>query len=687
MRKTLFTLLIASLLMILTVPCLRNRQVSEAYANTVNLSDDHAFTLDSLTATDAVGRTLPRVFGTEEGKYVGLFYFLWHGQHPADRPRNVTELLKTNYSDLFDPSPKNTVVPYDSWLHYQEPLFGYYSSMDEWVMRKHIEMFIAAGVDFLVMDFTNGVTYFSPLTKFMDLLLEYQAAGWNVPKVTFYINVEAQRVTSQVYNLIYRNNKYKGLVFYGNSDKPIIISVPHLLSDSLNEFFDVRASQWYREQYPDTVFPYWTFSRDWEVYTDMVNISVAQTGTAFSYAFESWDGEAHPAWGRGYSSANPRNGDVDAILRGDNFQEGWDAAIRLDPDIVFITGWNEWVVQKRNLHETFPDLCPYDFPDYTDNFNVEYSRDIEMTKAATYIIGDNGSYIQEGYGDNYYLQLVNNIRRYKGLLNDTVKNAPESISIDLGGALSQWDRVNTRYVSLSTDKIARDADGFYNNTRYTQAQPDNFILDVKVTYDNSNIFFNVRTKENISAHKDGQTNWMNLFIGVTGQTQGSWESFNFVLNRYPVSPTATSLEAFTGYNTFATQKVCDINYRICGQNILFEIPRSALGLTAGDFGFVFKIADGVGTESDILDYYVSGESFPLGRMAFIYETRSGLYTGDDPTAAPSDTQNNNTDTSGYTSNKNAIILAIIIVAASILIGAEAFIMIVFAHKRKKECSL
>ena len=682
MRKTLYTLLIACLFMILAFSIFRNRQDSGVYASTAVLDDDRTFTLNALTATDATGRTLPRVSGTKEGKYVGLFYFLWHGQHPADRPRNITELLKTNYSDLFDPSPDNTVVPYGSWLHYQEPLYGYYSSMDEWVMRKHIEMFVAAGVDFLVMDFTNGVAYFSPLTRFMDLLLEYQAAGWNVPKVTFYINVEAQRVTSQVYNLIYRNNKYKNLVFYGNSDKPIIISVPHLLTDNLNEFFDVRASQWYREQYPDTVFPYWTFSRDWEVYTDMVNISIAQTGTAFSFVYESWDGEEHSAWGRGYSTVNPRNGDIDAILRGDNFQEGWDAAIQLDPDIVFITGWNEWVVQKRNLHETFPDLCPYDFPDYTDNFNVEFSRDIEMTKAATYEAGEDGNYIQEGYGDNYYLQLVYNIRRYKGLLTEDAGYKPESVSIDLDGALSQWDQVSARYVSLSTDKIARNADGFYSNTHYTQAQPDNFILDVKVTYDSTNIYFNVRTKENVTAHKEGQTNWMNLFIGVTGKMQGNWESFNYVINRYPISETSTSLEAFTGDNTFTTRKICDIEYRVQGQNILFKIPRADLGLNSSDFGFSFKISDGVNAESDILDYYVSGESFPLGRMALIYETKSGQYTGNENTAR----QDDSAVPSGNPRNGNAIILAIIIVASAVIIGIEAFVIIVFANKKKKERS-
>ena len=80
-----------------------------------------------VAATDALGRELSPISGYRKNKYVGLFYFLWHGQHAADKVRNITELLKTNYDDLFDASLDNKEVPYDSWCHYQEPLYGYYN--------------------------------------------------------------------------------------------------------------------------------------------------------------------------------------------------------------------------------------------------------------------------------------------------------------------------------------------------------------------------------------------------------------------------------------------------------------------------------------------------------------------------------------------------------------------------------
>lgn len=677
-RKILQVFCIWCLLFSFLLPCLMTNQTVQADGapNTVH-EDDREFSLHSLTSTDAVGRTLNRVSGYEEDKYVGLFYFLWHGQHDADKPRNITQLLRTHYDDLFDASPDNKVVPYDSWLHYQEPLFGYYSSMDEWVMRKHIEMFIAADVDFLVLDFTNAKIYNSPLRRLMDLLLEYKAAGWDVPELTFYVNQDAQKLTNQLYKILYSNKTYQELAFYGNSDKPIIISVPHLLSDELNNFFDVRASQWYRDQYGDITFPYWTFSRTWKVYKDMVNISVAQTGTAFGYVFESWDGKEHPAWGRGYSSDNPQNGNIQAILEGANFQEGWDAAISLDPDIVFITGWNEWVVQKRNLHKHMPELCPYDFPDYTDNFNVEYSRDLEMTKVPTYVKDKNGNYVQEGYGDNYYLQLVYNIRKYKGLPLET-RESYMPIAIDIDGDIGQWEQVRTRYVSLSTQKVARDADGFYEGTHYTQTKPNHFIQDVKVTYDNTSIYFCITTQDAIGDFQPNVTNWMNLFIGVNDSSKGQWNSFNYVVNRHPKSDTVTSLEYFTG-NGYETKTLGEVQYRVQGNKMQIEIPREMLGFAEEEICFTFKMADGIQEESNILDYYVSGESFPLGRMAYIYETKVGMIVTEDDVLPTPD--NGTGEVEGF--EQQQLIIAIVIILLALIVSFTFFVVFVLIYKKKR----
>ncbi len=650
----------------LLILCLCVSFYGSAQANT-NETDSYGYTVNNITATDALGRKLSSVSGYKEDKYVGLFYFLWHGQHNADKVRNITELLKTNYDDLFDTSKNNKIIPYYSWLHYQEPLYGYYNSMDEWVMRKHIEMFISMNIDFLVMDFTNGVIYWDPLYLLMDLLLEYQAAGWDVPKITFYVNLAPLNLTKQLYKKVYKNDRYKDLVFYGNSEKPIIISVPHLLNDNLNNYFNVRASQWYRDQYPTEVWPYWDITREWKKYTDMVSVSLAQSGSAFSFMFEGPKGKKNDSWGRGYTSSKPVNGDVDAILRGDNFQEGWDEAIKLDPEYIFITGWNEWVVQKMNLKDSYPDSFSYDFPNYTDNFNVEFSRDIEMTKNPTYVLDKNGEYTEEGYGDNYLLQLFNNIRRFKGIEKKTENYKPVNPnSINIDGDDSQWDRVNETYIAVSTQKTARDYKGFYTRlSNYTQAAPDNFIKEVKIAYDDSNVYFRITTDKNISSHKEGKTNWMNLFIGLQGSDKPAWETFNYVINRNPVSDTKTSVESFKKNGSYTFNSEGEVDYRINGNKMQISISRKLLGVPQGAFKLTFKVTDSIDQESNILDYYISGESFPLGRMAYTYEP-AGRVNEVNPV--------NSVPTSGMT-----VVYAVI--AAAVLLGGV--VLGIFLIKKKK----
>ncbi len=552
-----------------------------------------------VVAVDATGRSLSPVTGYKAGKYVGLFYFLWHGQHAADRVRNITELLKTNYEDLFDASLDNKVVPYDAWCHYQEPLYGYYNSLDSWVMRKHIELFIMAGVDFLVMDFTNGIYYDEPLRIFMDLLLEYKAAGHKVPEISFYVNVKPQELTQRLYEEVYTNPKYKELAFYGNREKPMIISVPHLISQELNEFFDVRASQWYRGDYPETIFPYWDFTRNWHKYTDMVSVSLAQSGTSFSFSYESYDGRKHDNWGRGYTTATKRNGDVEAILRGDNFQEGWEAAMALDPDIIFVTGWNEWVMQKMNLHVFFPDHFPFDYPCYTDNFNVEYSRDAEMTRIPTYKMDEAGNYLEEGYGDNYLVQLMENIRRFKGIS-------------------SNHETSSGVYKTVSTQKVARDCDGFYQGTHYKQRKPTHFIQEVQVSYDAENLYFTVRTENPLTVPSKASTNWMNLFIGVEGSSVPSWAGFQYVINRQRRQDGSALVERFIEQDSYALEHVGEALISVCGNELCFSISRKCLQIPEGPFEITFKVADEVEQEDNILDYYVSGEVFPLGRFAYSF---------------------------------------------------------------------
>lgn len=120
----------------------------------------------------------------EGERYVGIFYFLWQGQHGTSGPYDNSKLENiegalSSESGWIE-AGGGAVGSHHFW---GEPLFGYYTSDDEWVMRKHIQMLTDADVDFLVFDATNGYTYAKQALKLMSIHDEYQKDGWDVPQV------------------------------------------------------------------------------------------------------------------------------------------------------------------------------------------------------------------------------------------------------------------------------------------------------------------------------------------------------------------------------------------------------------------------------------------------------------------------------------------------------------------------
>ena len=163
-------------------------------ANTVSILAGEGTNLENLDAglalisgTDAFGRSIGPVSDFISNKYVGIFYFAWHdGQyHNSGGVQrdifDITKLLIEDREFLFD-----TKTNVRKMFYFNEPLYGYYNSSDPWVIRKHIELFVYSGIDFIAYDFTNYHIYWSPLRTMLELLLEYKEAGWDVPKVMFF---------------------------------------------------------------------------------------------------------------------------------------------------------------------------------------------------------------------------------------------------------------------------------------------------------------------------------------------------------------------------------------------------------------------------------------------------------------------------------------------------------------------
>ncbi|MGQ9731478.1 MAG: hypothetical protein ACUVX8_09430 [Candidatus Zipacnadales bacterium] len=124
---------------------------------------------DTWVATDALGREVPdyeECGPPREDKYVGIFYFLWLGPHGYDHStpvlpdQGVQPKTGMEYKSPYDITRilagEQEWGPWHAFHHWGRPLFGYYLSDDEWVIRKHAQMLTDAGVDVIICDVTNG---------------------------------------------------------------------------------------------------------------------------------------------------------------------------------------------------------------------------------------------------------------------------------------------------------------------------------------------------------------------------------------------------------------------------------------------------------------------------------------------------------------------------------------------------
>ena len=233
--------------------------------------------------------------------------------------------------------------------------------------------------------------------------------------------------------------------------------------------------------------------------------------------------------------------------------------------------------------------------------DLEYSRDAEPMKG--------------GYEDAYYIQMMHYIRRYKynsadGMIADTVRK-----TIDVEGPPTQWDDVNAVYRRIGRDDGARDSVGGAPTVHYKQEAVRNNILEVRVTNDDENLYFLVKCEKDIVESEDAD--FMNLLIGTgSSPTVKGWESYEFAVNRFREGGRAAIEVLRADYS--GEKLAVTAPYTLQGNVMQIAVPRAALGLDAGG-DFYFKVADGVADPVEIMDYYVTGRSLPLGRLSYLYQ--------------------------------------------------------------------
>lgn len=548
---------------------------------------------------------------------VGVFYFLWASQAGAtaniDSYEKNGEVEKTLTGEEVKYGPNFTF--------WGEPMYGYYQIEDEWVVRKHVELFINAGLDFICFDTTNNDYYAPAATTVLNVLLEYQKLGYKVPKAMFMTNSDSTGMTESIYSAFYARKRYDPIWFTGNGDKPwIIASYGGSDEDILNRFY-FKAAQWPNRTYDSDRFPWISWNYPQETFRDTANdytimsVSASQhtgigTGsTNFSlsglFAPHHYDSLSdalknkvseeqalkyyNANRGRGWSNRTKTNTYENAV-KNTNFEEQWETVWKnKDVNLVFITGWNEWMAQKQSKDPVLGNLYGY----FVDTFDMEFSRDIEMM---------NG-----GYLDNCFIQMVNNVRKFKGS-GHTDRVYESYVDKDML-SLENWKGI-TSYADLTGDTKPRDHQGA-GSTYYKNDTGRNDIKEVRIAADSDNVWFMIATSGNVTEKAAADTRWMNLWIGVEG-AEGGWNNLQYVINR-SLDGTKSSVDKISD-NSFV--KSGEAETYVSGNVMIVKVAKSTLGITESTFGLQVKVTDNLQKDFDVTDLYTNGDCAPLGRINY-----------------------------------------------------------------------
>lgn len=570
-----------------------------------------------LVALDPEGKEIAYDYPATRGKNVGIFYFLWQGAHGYDNP---------GYSggDILPPSPSDTQSPYDiselekgysdpqsvpygpyQAMHYWgKPYFGYYVGNDSWVIRRHAQMLSEAGVDIIFIDVTNGYSYLPVVRTLCGIYRQMDENGDPRPKVSFVCNTNTSAVIRSLMTL-YNDPDYNSM-WYRMEGKPLILAKPDNYGFGAKEFFTFRQT-WFDTQYGMGGDWYsdghgkWA----WGEFSPQRNVKEEMPVMAGSHANwnigRSYSGNSPETYG-GHQPENPAES---VSGKGIYFKQQFEHAISCDPDLIFITGWNEWVAQrqKATIDNAFTFLgktIRLGDTYFVDCYNHEFSRDIEPC--------------ENGFKDAYYYYMTDYIRRYKG--TSSVQPASQTVNIVVDGLPDDWNTVGTGYKDYRGDTESRNHWGFgYKNIHMTNDTGRNDIIFTQVATDGNYLFFSVRTAGNITPYTD--RDWMRLFISVKDKDMPSWEGFQWVVNNNVLSSHKTMLQKSKG--GWDWEDSAEIAYAANADFLEIAIPLEALEISdRNNFTIDFKWIDNAVHEGDIMECMKNGDSAPGERFRYRY---------------------------------------------------------------------
>lgn len=627
---------------------------------------------DTWVARDALGRSLPSYetvgpVKADQRRVVGIFYITWH----SDSLKTLKSPYTADVSRVLAADPKARLdAKHPLWTegsyHWGEPEVGYFLSKDEFVIRKDMSMLADAGVDVLVMDVTNAVRYWDEWEVVFSVMRKMRAEGNKVPQFCFWaFNGPVITVVQDLYDKIYKANRFSELWFHWDG-KPLLLynSNPSVDAngkgpDNPNPHYDAAAktntnhlhyadpdyTEKFYKQYTKEVMSFFTLRTMWWGYWKWAGKRFVGTEDNWSFGLDLGDKEVaamtphelisshngkkeqaavtpgqHPSSliGKSWTRENgePALNEYDlpeptyvpwlgAKVEhpegyGIYFQERWEDALKGDPQFLYINDWNEWTAGK--YPPTGSPTTKFMRRDSTyffvDQYNAEFNRCIQPMKG--------------GYTDNYYMQMAQNIRRYKGVRPTPELKGMQRIRID--GQFDDWAGIAVEYRDTVGDTAHRDYPG-YGGLHYRNNSGRNDIITSKVGVDRSTVYFYVETREAITPHTG--SNWMLLLIDADQNPSTGWYGYDYLVNQRIVDGERTTLRRYAPNDRNGPWvEVAQLKYRYRGKSLEVAVPRKLLGLKKEGFTFDFHWSDNPADLKDPISLCVNGDSAPNRRFNY-----------------------------------------------------------------------
>ena len=482
------------------------------------------------------------------------------------------------------------------------------------------------------MDVTNGVRYWEEWDILFSTMMKMRQEGNKTPQFAFWsYNNNPVEVVKELYERYYLQEKYKDLWFYWNG-RPLLLYNADPSFDA-NGSYDVTAAD-----YPQEIFEYFTLrnmwwgrdnwnGRNWLGQEDcwnfgydihepsIMNLPPEKLAGMHNGKVEQMAVTAaqHPCTtvGKSWSRANrqpeldekdmpgkayvPWLGKTveDPTGYGIYFQERWEDALQVDPEFIYLNDWNEWIAGKFGWDD--PWLGRHSNFWFVDQYNAEFNRTIQPMKG--------------GYTDNFYMQMAQNIRRYKGVRPIPENRGTKRIAID--GSFADWDKVEVEYRDTRGDVTVRDAKG-YAGLHYTDNTGRNDIHDSKVAVTkDGEVCFYVKAGKVITSHTD--SNWMLLLIDSDQNTDTGWYGYDILVNKNVIDEGKTEVMRFADGEWAA---VATVPYAVNGNEMELSIPADLLGVAGRSAGFDFKWADNPQELKDPISLCLHGDTAPNRRFNY-----------------------------------------------------------------------